>query len=89
MKINMDKAVVEFIPENQIETAELEALWIKMGNCVGDNKKLSPIGVYTVSYTHLDVYKRQAHAASDRSFQNLLDHVADFINALGRELFSG
>ena len=46
MKINMDKAVVEFIPENQIETAELEALWIKMGNCVGDNKKLSPIGVY-------------------------------------------
>lgn len=46
MKINMDKAVVEFIPENPIETAEFEALWIKMGNCVGDNKKLSPIGVY-------------------------------------------
>ena len=46
MKVKMDKAVVEFIPENAIETSQLEALWIKMGNCVGDNKKLSPIGVY-------------------------------------------
>ncbi|MEF9918435.1 MAG: hypothetical protein RR310_08690 [Eubacterium sp.] len=46
MKINMDKAVVEFIPENAIETSELEALWIKMGNCLGDDKKMSPIGVY-------------------------------------------
>ena len=46
MKISMDKAIVEFIPENPIETSELEALWIKMGNCIGDDKKLSPIGVY-------------------------------------------
>ena len=46
MKIKLDKAVVEFIPENPVETAELEALWIRMGNCVGDNKSLAPIGVY-------------------------------------------
>lgn len=46
MKIKLHKAVAEFIPENPIETAELEALWVRMGNCVGDNKFLSPIGVY-------------------------------------------
>ena len=32
MKIRLDKAIAEFIPENEIETAELESLWIKMGN---------------------------------------------------------
>lgn len=49
MKIALDQAIVEFIPENDIETAELQALWIKMGNCVGDDKKMSPIGVYEPS----------------------------------------
>lgn len=24
----------------------MEALWVKMGNCVGGDKKLAPIGVY-------------------------------------------
>jgi len=46
MKIRLDKAIVEFVPETPAETAELEALWVRMGNCVGDNKKLEPIGVY-------------------------------------------
>jgi hypothetical protein len=46
MKVKVHKAIVEFIPENPVESAELEALWIKMGNCVGDNKTLAPIGVF-------------------------------------------
>lgn len=46
MKIKLHKAIAEFIPENDLETAELEALWVRMGNCVGDNKHLDPIGVY-------------------------------------------
>ena len=46
MKIRIDKDVVTFTPENGAETAELEALWIKMGNCVGQTKSLQPIGVY-------------------------------------------
>ena len=29
MKIRLDKAIVEFIPENDIETAELKALWVR------------------------------------------------------------
>ena len=47
MKIRLDKAIVEFIPENDIETAELKALWVRMSNCVGNTKQLEPIGVYT------------------------------------------
>ena len=46
MKITLDKTIAEFRPENAEETAYLEALWVKMANCVGDNKKLAPIGVY-------------------------------------------
>ena len=63
MKIRINKDVVEFTPEHAAEAAELEALWVKMGNCVGGSKALSPIGVYVpsenktasfpVSYTHL------------------------------------
>ena len=46
MKIRIDRDIVEFIPEHAVEKAELEALWIKMGNCVGGNKTLQPIGTY-------------------------------------------
>ncbi len=46
MKIRIDKDVVEFIPRDAGEAAELEALWIKMGNCVGKTKQLEPMGVY-------------------------------------------
>ena len=46
MKIRMEKDIVEFTPENASEQVELEALWIKMGNCVGNTKQLQPVGVY-------------------------------------------
>lgn len=46
MKIRIDKDLVEFTPENAAETAELEALWIKIGNCTGGNKQLQAIGTY-------------------------------------------
>ena len=49
MKIRIDKDIVTFTPEHAAEAAELEALWVKMGNCVGDNKSLQPIGVYLPS----------------------------------------
>ena len=49
MKIRIDKEVVEFTPENASEQVELEALWVKLGNCLGDTKKLQPIGVYLPS----------------------------------------
>ena len=49
MKIRLDKDIVEFVPDNAAEAVELEALWIKMGNCVGGTKRLEPMGVYVRS----------------------------------------
>ena len=49
MKIRINKDIVEFTPEHTAEAAELEALWVKMGNCVGETKSLQPIGVYIPS----------------------------------------
>ena len=49
MKIRIDKDIVEMIPENAAEKAELEALWIKMGNCLGGTKYLQPIGTFQPS----------------------------------------
>ena len=49
MKIRIDKDIVEFIPEHAAEKAELEALWVKMGNCLGNTKQLQPIGTYLPS----------------------------------------
>ncbi len=44
MKIRIDKDIVEIIPEHASEAAELEALWIKMGNCTGGTKRLGAHG---------------------------------------------
>ena len=46
MKIQLDKNVVEFAPENAQETASLELLWRVIVDCMKDNKKLVPIGEY-------------------------------------------
>ena len=56
MKIRINKDLVEFTPENAAETAELEALWIKMGNCVGQSKQLEPIGVYVPAEKNTAVF---------------------------------
>ena len=49
MKIRIYKDLVEFTPEHPAEVAELEALWVKLGNCLGGNKSLEPIGTYVPS----------------------------------------
>jgi hypothetical protein len=46
MKIQIDKNVVEFLPENEQETASLETLWRMVVDCARDNKRLNPIGEY-------------------------------------------
>ena len=56
MKIRIDKDIVEFTPEHAAERAELEALWIKMGNCIGGTKTLQPIGVYVPSENRTAVF---------------------------------
>lgn len=46
MKINIDKNLVEFIPENDGEKISLEKLWNTVVDCVKFNKKLAPVGEY-------------------------------------------
>ena len=46
MKILIDKNVVEFTMETPEETADMEALWRALVDCVGDNKRMEPIGEY-------------------------------------------
>lgn len=46
MRINIEKELVEFTPENSEETAKLEALWKTIIDCARFNKKLVPIGEY-------------------------------------------
>jgi len=46
MKITVDRNVVEVVPENPQETSSLETLWRILIDCVGESKKLAPIGEY-------------------------------------------
>ena len=68
MKIRIDKDVVSFTPEHAAEAAELESLWIKMGNCVGETKSLQPIGVYVpteskTAFFHIEGLSEQEKVA--------------------------
>ena len=56
MKIRIEKDIVEFTPEHPAEVVELEALWIKLGNCIGSTKQLQPIGVYIPSENKTAVF---------------------------------
>ena len=49
MKISVEKNVVEFVPDNDIETVQLESLWNAIVDCVKFNRKLVPIGEYIPS----------------------------------------
>ncbi len=49
MKINIEKSVINFSPENERETIELERLWRILVGCVTETKKISPIGEYVPS----------------------------------------
>ena len=49
MKISIDKKIVDFSPENEQETREMERLWRILISCVNETKKMSPIGEYLPS----------------------------------------
>jgi hypothetical protein len=46
MRIRFDKNVVDFIPETESETTNMELLWRKIIDCAGFSKTLAPIGEY-------------------------------------------
>ena len=67
MKIRIDKDVVSFTPEHAAETAELEALWIKLGNCLGNTKSLQPIGLYIPSENRTAVFHIEGLNAQEKN----------------------
>jgi len=46
MKIDIVKSQVVFSPENDEEKAKLTAVWKILVDCVGDSRKLVPVGEY-------------------------------------------
>ena len=46
MKIKVDKALVEFEPQTDEETAAMQKLWDLIVDCVKENKKLVPVGEF-------------------------------------------
>jgi hypothetical protein len=53
MKIQIDKNIVEFVPENEQETASMETLWRVVVDCAADNKRMTAIGEYIPSKQNL------------------------------------
>jgi len=46
MNINIDKNLVEFVPESSDEKAKIETLWRMLIDCVDASRKLVPVGEY-------------------------------------------
>lgn len=46
MKIDLEKSRVTFSPESAEEKAKIQAIWKLLVDCVGDSRKLVPIGEY-------------------------------------------
>ncbi len=46
MKITIEKNLVNFCPENDKETSDVERLWRMLIDCVSDSHKLAPVGEY-------------------------------------------
>ncbi len=44
MQIKIEKSLVEFCPEGAEEKAKLELIWRMMVDCVGENKRMVPVG---------------------------------------------
>ncbi len=46
MRIQIDKQIVKFVPENTQEEAELNKLWQYVVSCAEESFRLVPIGIY-------------------------------------------
>lgn len=53
MKITIDRNVVELIPANAQETADLETLWRVLVDCLKETRTLTPIGEYLPAKNNL------------------------------------
>ena len=65
MRINFQKNLVEFSPENPNETAHLETLWRMMVDCARFNKKLVPVGEYVPKKNDMARFQIEGIEGSD------------------------
>ncbi len=65
MKIDIEKNLVEFTPENADEKAKLEALWKIVVDCVRFNKKLVPVGEYVPAKSEFARFMIEGMDAAD------------------------
>ncbi len=77
MKINIDKNLVEFTPENADEKSKLEALWRTIVDCARFNKKLVPVGQYVPSQDELARFVIEGEDADNPSIEVYPEVYAD------------
>ena len=82
MKIRIDKDLVEFTPEHAAEAAELEALWIKLGNCLGGTKTLQPIGTYIPAQQRTAVFHIEGLNEQEKNELRYAVHFFTFCSSL-------
>ena len=64
--VEAGEEITVVLSEHAAETAELEALWVKMGNCVGKTKELQPMGVYVPSEKNVAVFHIEGLSDAER-----------------------
>jgi len=74
MKIIVDKNIVEFHPENDQETADMETLWRVMVNCVNENKRMEPIGEFIPAKSNVARFIMGEVAAKTVYAEDQVDH---------------
>lgn len=67
MKIEINKNLVEFTPENDDEKKKLEALWRLMVDCVRFNKKMVPVGEYIPSKNNMARFAIEGLDTADKT----------------------
>lgn len=70
MKIEVDRNVVEIVPENAQETASLDLLWKVVIDCYGNNKKIVPMGQFVPGHDKLARFHIEGVAGGKTVYSN-------------------
>ena len=65
MDIRIDKNVVEFSPDSDTETKQLERLWRLIVDCARVNRKMVPIGEYIPSQKNMARFVIEGEISQD------------------------
>ena len=77
MKINIEKNIVAFTPENGDETSKLESLWKTIVDCVRFNKKMVPMGEFVPQNEDKNVARFVIEGESGSNTEGVPEAYAD------------